>query len=87
MSSGCVTLTATGNVAVLAIDTDPTGAQFGISGPTETVTTHLVRDGLESPERTWDVKPGRGVWVATTAADAELVVNVSGAGDYDVCKL
>ena len=78
LTAGCRTLTAPSAIAVLAIDTGPEGAQFGISGPTETVTTHLVRDGVESPERTWDVKPGRGVWVATTAADAELVVNVSG---------
>jgi hypothetical protein len=87
LASGCTTLTAPGSIGVLAIDTGAQGAQFGISGPTGTLTTHLVRDGVESPERTWDVKPDRGVWVATTAADAELVVNVSGAGDYDVCKL
>ncbi len=87
VSSGCRTLTAAGSVATLAIDTGATGAQFGISGPAGTLVTHLVRDGVESPERTWVVTPGRGFWVATSAQDAELVVNVTAAGDYDVCKL
>jgi MFS family permease len=86
VESGCRTITATANVATLALDTGSDGAQFGISGPTGVLVTHLVRDGEESSERAWPITPGRGFWVATSAQDAELVVNVSGAGDYEVCK-
>ena len=87
VSSGCQTFTASGDVATLAIDTGDRGGQFGVSGPTSTLVTHLVRDGAESPERTWPVTPGRGYWVATSAQDAELVVNVMAPGDYQVCTL
>ena len=87
LTAGCRTLTATGDTAVLSIDSAGEGAQFGVSGPSGTLVTHLVRDGDQSPDRTWTVPSGQGVWVATSAQDAELVVNLGAPGDYDVCKL
>ncbi len=85
--SGCRRITATGDVAVLAIDASRDGAQFGISGPSTSAVTHLVRDGEQGPDRTWTLPADRGVWIATSASDAELVVNLGAAGDYDVCRL
>jgi hypothetical protein len=87
VTRGCRTVTATGSVASLALDTGPDGAQFGISGPSSTLVTHLVRDGEQSTDRTWEIEAGRGFWLATSAQDAELVVNVGAPGDYQVCKV
>ena len=83
---GCRDLEATTPDAVLAVDTDESGATIGILGPTERLAVHVTRDGASGPDRSWKVTPGVGVWVSTTAKSAELVVNVTEPGTYTVCK-
>jgi hypothetical protein len=84
---GCRTLTAEGESPVLAMDTGPDGAQFGVQGPTDRIVAHIVRDKIQGPDRSWAVDPEVGHWVATSAQDAELVVNLTVPGTYTVCKL
>ncbi|HET9996484.1 MAG TPA: hypothetical protein VFQ17_03155, partial [Nocardioides sp.] len=84
---GCRTLTAEGESPVLAMDTGPDGAQFGVQGPTDRIVAHIVRDKIQGPDRSWAVDPEVGHWVATSAQNAELVVNLTMPGTYTVCKL
>jgi hypothetical protein len=84
---GCRDVVATAPHAVLAIDSGADGATIGILGPSDELVTHIVRDEVQGPDRAWPVTPDTGVWVATTAKDAELVVDLSVPGTYTICKV
>jgi hypothetical protein len=61
------------------------GVEIGVASPSTEVTTQLVRDGVKSAVRTWEVDKGQ-VHVATSAKDATLVVGFNKPGDYIICK-
>jgi hypothetical protein len=81
--NGCETRFATAETPVLELDTGD-GNEIGVFSNSTRVTTKLERDGEESKERTWKVKPGT-VHIATSAKDATLVATFNKGGDYLVC--
>lgn len=85
VKKGCSYYTATLAGALISIDTGVDGAQVGIQGPGDTVTTTLRRGDEASGGRTWPVTPGETVFVGTTAHDASLDIAVSVPGTYLVC--
>lgn len=87
LTTGCATWTATTDSSVISLRTGSQGSELGMLGPATSITTTLVRDDVESSARTWPVEPQRGYWVATTARDAVLRVELATAGDYTICRL
>lgn len=81
---GCYSFTADGTAQpVLEVATGQ-GTEVGITSSSTFVATQLVRDGVESPPRTWGV-PAGAVYVATTAKGATLRISLNGTGSFAIC--
>jgi len=77
--------TATLDNPTLELDAGAAGNEFIVRSPAESIRTHVIRDGVESIARDWDVEPGTDVHVATTAQDAVLRVTLDRPGNVTIC--
>lgn len=72
--------------AVIVVATGETGAEVGVFGPVTKINTALHRDGLESNQTEWPVKPGVSHFVSSSAKDAQLYIGLDRPGNYMICK-
>jgi hypothetical protein len=85
-TSGCSSHVTQVAGSTIALTTSSVGAEIGVYGPNSKISTKLTRDGVESVERVWKVKPAKSHFVSTTAHDAELSITVNQPGTYFICK-
>ena len=83
--TGCAELKSVTDHPRIAVDTGP-GVEIAVNSPSTGITTYLERDDMTSAVRSWSVKPGVPVHIATTARDARLVVDFDAGGQYTICK-
>lgn len=82
---GCASYTATSFSPSLSFPLG-SGNEISVLSASTEIHTAVVRDGLLSAARTWQVPPGEAVHIASTAAGAVLVVSFNAGGDFTICQ-
>ena len=83
---GCATYSASGGGAAFAFVSPEEGAEISVTGPAQSMTTKLERDGLASLSSTRVLTPGETIFIGVRVPGATLRVLFDQPGSYSVCS-